>query len=1138
MKSKLFMFIMALTISTCPPTAQAQNVIPYLPMQNDFGGTAVADLATFEPSLSQFTLEVTADATGTPVSIDMLGITYTPQISTDLRFVLYKEKVYIYEGDEYKETQIPSLQISYSGSNLLQNPGFETVVSLGSVWKDGIYWNAYTDTRTEAWGATSSTSIRNGSSYGTYRMLMHNNARYLTQQLATGEVKPNTYYKVAYHWAEAAGANDGGLYTIELGSTQFASDYLSIPAHTVTNTENAWRDFETTFKTGSNVDINNPVWFTLHRSNSKIDYLDDISLLEGTAAVGITGAVSAQYAAEVVAAPEMTPNYAAGDAFDMYPYYLVNPNFDVDYSGWQKTTNGTIQRGTGIKADGTLLPAGDGKLQVWGITSAGNIYQSLSDLPNGKYKLRAAVYASPVTQDGLYLYANQQQTVITDAVATTNAYIEVENAIVVDGNLEFGLKLTVAPSATAEVDLDKVSLFYYGPDHSAQAEAILAQIASIETLLESPMNTAIKAELTAKKNAAYNAATASPLVPSDLETTATALSSVITTANASAAAYVILDNFLNGVESALDSYNSYSGYATYAAIVLTARTAYTNGTTADADIQTAILALKAAKNNCKYSDGAIHNDPNLLYGWDAQKDGTTTPEEAGWIASQDDLIWGGQLSGANEDKDALYRTNSLDKYAFYAKSRKNNEVITYAYPIYLEAGKTYFFEGKNWRRNGQQAADAAHVTFAVSSTPSSTGTILNSQTILCNKEGYLDYSFSFDVTTTGVYYLVRYAEEPTSSNYQDVSADLSLVEAYTLTDGAATVVGELTPSIITELGVADIISVDLTNTTASNAVILTLKNPNTLVHNAPANVTTNGIKVSNNEFVDTPNLTDLQPFSATGDIAGAISYQRAFTGVANETDGATGGWEVFNVPFKVTSVKATIDGKEYEYLPYTEWKATDDATVEGCGFFWIKKATEGSNAISSSVESLEDMTANEPYLIAFPRISIEGRPQFNVNGETFTFSGENGVEATINLQPAEAGNFSFNQSYLEGTMQNVYLLNAAGDAFVKEAEATIVPFRPFVTFDNPIGAAPSQFLINGNNDVTNIEEVKARLAAAKMIITVAENGVTIYSENEGTVLVYDLNGALVKSIAISNGENFISLPSGAYVIHNKTVIVK
>lgn len=175
---------------------------------------------------------------------------------------------------------------------------------------------------------------------------------------------------------------------------------------------------------------------------------------------------------------------------------------------------------------------------------------------------------------------------------------------------------------------------------------------------------------------------------------------------------------------------------------------------------------------------ATYFGDNYLAGWDADQEDGVSPNLAGWIASMEDLTWGPKQAGTAEE--ATYRTDAIDKFAFYAISSKNSEIITYAYPVNLEAGKNYFFTGANWRRNGQSANDASNVTLAISSTPDANGTILATQTVYCAKAGYDNYSFGFTAPTSGQYYLIRYGEK-TTTGMQDGTADLLLTDAYKVT---------------------------------------------------------------------------------------------------------------------------------------------------------------------------------------------------------------------------------------------------------------------------------------------------------------------------------------------------------------------
>jgi hypothetical protein len=602
MKNQFFLFLFIGSILT--NMTLAQSVIPYLPMQNSFGGAAVADVSTFEPSLGNFTLEVTASSLGTPVSIAMLDVSYTPTTSTTLRFVQYDGKVYIYEGGEYKETQTPTTSITYGGSNLLQNPSFDTGTTANAGTSN---WNAYNASKTLDWANAGSGSCRiTYKVTGTYGLLLRQPFGYLTQQFSAGVIKPNTYYQISYYVRVNATGQDGAIYALEFGGAEFGTDYGTGAGHTM-DASTSFTKKTFVVKTNASVEAGNPSWFCFHRTNSGnyYEWYDDFSLIEGTPTLGISGAASASYAAGVVAAPEITPDYAEGDAFDMYPYYLVNPNFDANTSGWTKTTNGTLAYSTAAKGDETLLPLNDGKLQVWGISNTGNVSQTISNLPNGKYSFKAAVYGENVVENGLYLFGNLAQTVIPTSVSTTNAYFTVENAIVADGNLEIGLKLTTA--GTSLVALDKVSLYYYGPDYQAQADALLAQIVTYRPLFERPQDASVKAHFAADTLAAYNAATANPLVEANLNSTAAAMAAYLTTVNASIAAYVTLDNFLNRTENyTLGYYTDFSGYSTYNTAVTAARTAYSNGTVADADIPTLIANLKNAETTCLFSDGATN----------------------------------------------------------------------------------------------------------------------------------------------------------------------------------------------------------------------------------------------------------------------------------------------------------------------------------------------------------------------------------------------------------------------------------------------------------------------------------------------------------------------------------------------------
>ena len=83
-----------------------RDVIPYLPMKNDFGGSSVNNLANFVPSVEDFTLEVTGAVTGQEINVGDGYFSYIPTTDGVVRFVqkgdLSSNVVFVYENGKYK----------------------------------------------------------------------------------------------------------------------------------------------------------------------------------------------------------------------------------------------------------------------------------------------------------------------------------------------------------------------------------------------------------------------------------------------------------------------------------------------------------------------------------------------------------------------------------------------------------------------------------------------------------------------------------------------------------------------------------------------------------------------------------------------------------------------------------------------------------------------------------------------------------------------------------------------------------------------------------------------------------------------------------------------------------------------------
>lgn len=490
MKTKLLFFLCLMTCYGVLQNIQAQIIIPYFPLQaDDFGGSPVNDPLSFIPTKDNFTLEV--DGTeGSSIGIPGLGINYEPTSTTTVRFVQKDGLVHVFESGEYKETITPNLSYAPIGNNLVENFGFETNTAQGSHRKDGVYWHVYNTSGVEDWAATDPVgSIRTTSPFsGSYCLLLRSGALRLTQNISN--LKANTTYLITYkHKGNNANAEQGGVkYTIKLGSGDFGTGtFTSIAGHTTrTDGVKTWEGFEGVISTGETA----PAWLCLERSETtnKFDWLDEFNLTEGNFTAGITGnAANVKYLEGSAIAPEF--ELQNGDMIDMTDDFVVNPNFNSNYNGWSPD-NVTIYRSGNGLADKSIV--GDGNGQIYyniDITTEGRAYQIISGLPNGKYKLTMGVYAqlgSVGTQAGCAeIYANTAVTPIDEELK----FYAVENALVLDGTIEIGVRYL--QEGLSQIKFDNVKLYYLGFDNTAIYNALQELIAEVEEFDATEINTAL-----------------------------------------------------------------------------------------------------------------------------------------------------------------------------------------------------------------------------------------------------------------------------------------------------------------------------------------------------------------------------------------------------------------------------------------------------------------------------------------------------------------------------------------------------------------------------------------------------------------------------------------------------------------------
>jgi hypothetical protein len=635
MKHRLFFHLVAV-ITACLSafSVYAQQAIPYLPALQSFGGASVTELTAFLPSSDDYTLEVNGTAE-TEINIGEGLLTYTPTATGIVRFAQKQGKVYVYEGNVYKTTLTPDLSVVtfpdifaeandqsgqtgiYNPLNLLQNPGFETFPN--NIWK--CYDNTAGNIDITAVG-TSATSIRNAAGMqteGTYALLFHKPAQYLTQVLSLGAIKPNSYYKLAFKYrTNSAGANqDGAVIRADLGTTERGTDIASTLTRTTQNNADAY-DFIETFSVGSNVSEEASVWFLVERtsganaSQQKLEWYDNFTLVEGTKPTGISGVSSVTYLNGTAYAPEIA--LASGDYFDCTEF-ITNPSFDNNTkTGWTDSNSGT---------------ANYHEIEYW--QKAFDFYQALSGLSSGKYTLKAQGFERPKGSDGGAAYGEGTEVISTNLYATSSVAeytvpfnsiysetysgdgnidgyvgnmagaeivmnegkyeITLPNIIVSDnGNLTVGAKLAASQTGTW-VLFDNFRLYYYGVDLTALVDAVNEKlaIAKADEAAEDHPGYINASELTAAIGQAETAVAAP--TETALNSAYNALIQAITNYDVIIAAYIPLET---AIAYAKTFPTDGTGYATFEPAITAAEAVYDNTEDQTANIADAIVALRTA----------------------------------------------------------------------------------------------------------------------------------------------------------------------------------------------------------------------------------------------------------------------------------------------------------------------------------------------------------------------------------------------------------------------------------------------------------------------------------------------------------------------------------------------------------------
>jgi hypothetical protein len=308
---------------------------------------------------------------------------------------------------------------------------------------------------------------------------------------------------------------------------------------------------------------------------------------------------------------------------------VVNGTFDTNTSGWTSTTNASNQ-GTASNQTGAFT----GKFwENWNANSyIGKMYQTVSNVPNGTYKLDICAFVNTLGTAGTqFVYANDSTTNLTATAPTAYSVV----AYVSNNSIEFGLKQTVATANW--LGIDNVSLTYYSKDNIVDKVKAYAYYESWKNALKSATgarDSSLYAAITGIERTnlvdTITAYTTEPATIAAYTKAATSLNSAINAFTAAQSSYDAFESAKNTVAASTTTAYPYASAAKFAAMndSLTIATAIAPVSAADATVKTTSIikgvrlliesnanaeGVEGAKN---YTDSIInHIDPIGVTGW-------------------------------------------------------------------------------------------------------------------------------------------------------------------------------------------------------------------------------------------------------------------------------------------------------------------------------------------------------------------------------------------------------------------------------------------------------------------------------------------------------------------------------------------
>lgn len=481
--SKPKTIVASLLMSVATMVSAAGTVLPNFNTADDFGGRNVEDLSKFVPTTNNFTLEVEATA-GTNIDIGFAHISYTPQQNGTVRFVQQDGVIYIFENNAYATTLNPTYKYTEQGENIIRNGSFEKVSEqLAAGRWQAADWNTWDGGTPTCGGDVGYVNVRENASKcsdGTKSVILHSRSKWLCQQLTADALEAGAAYRLTCdYWTSDGAGNGNGVYEFWLGTSLATNDLLTLEGYTTPEGDYSQHSFSTIFQAPH---TSSPeLYLSFYREMSKVDWLDNVKLVKIIPdGIGITGVTKATYRTGAYAPLSMT--LPEGTTIDMTAR-IKNPGFDDATmnnsapAGWILDATITQSKiSTGAK--GSLIAANQNHWQLWqsGGAATGRAYQTLRNLPNGRYLLTADIVPTGFGGN-INLYVNYGKTSVGSSAAKRYA----ASGIVTNGTLELGLSFATTGGFT--IDFDNFTLQYQGMDIEGYHEVLALKIGEAKNAL-------------------------------------------------------------------------------------------------------------------------------------------------------------------------------------------------------------------------------------------------------------------------------------------------------------------------------------------------------------------------------------------------------------------------------------------------------------------------------------------------------------------------------------------------------------------------------------------------------------------------------------------------------------------------------